>query len=209
MRKHYKNKDYFPLKERSPILTLLFALSTYLAIVILILGQTLNISLQAIDGKSTVEKTQIYELGLQSPMFCICEGNGYYYHKNDPDKYKGDKQGECDYYYFLPETTRAENYMEKYETSITINQILLAIYVFMRFFQMISYLFRNWRLIFAFSNQANKPIFRRIFGNEISLIILSSILSLLLTVLGLVTKYQPFTFYIYQYPSNPAQIDTK
>lgn len=38
LRMHMKNKDHFPLKERSPVLTLILGISTTFSIVILIVG---------------------------------------------------------------------------------------------------------------------------------------------------------------------------
>lgn len=36
--KHIRNRFYFPLKERSPALTLIFGISTYIAILTLFIG---------------------------------------------------------------------------------------------------------------------------------------------------------------------------
>lgn len=45
VRYHYKKKDYFPLKERSPYLTLIFAFSTYISIMTLMIGAISNVAM--------------------------------------------------------------------------------------------------------------------------------------------------------------------
>ncbi|KRX10327.1 hypothetical protein PPERSA_02744 [Pseudocohnilembus persalinus] len=78
--KQYQKRQLFPLKERSPFLTLYFTLATFLASLLLIIGQMLNISCNSFVNEShNSQVNSLQQLGLQAPTFCLCQDSSNVY----------------------------------------------------------------------------------------------------------------------------------